>query len=116
MAQIEVTALNHKSPPTVDELVNTLKRSSIPNIVIEGTDDVFVYRWLKKKINKPLAGLLACGGRDKLFQIFDRRNEFPNTNVVFIADQDSYKFDGIPDNRKDIIFTSGYCIENDIST
>jgi hypothetical protein len=112
--RIEVIVLNNKSLPTVDEIVNTLKRSFIPTIVIEGSDDVFIYRWLKSKLNNSVVSLQACGGRGKLYLVHDRKIEFSNKNIIFIADMDSYRFDGIPNERDDIIFTHGYCIENDI--
>jgi hypothetical protein len=109
-----VTALNNKSIPTVDELVNTLKRSFGPIIIIEGSDDVFIYRWLRSKLANKEVGLQPAGGRANLFAIHDRKLEFDGKKVLFIADKDSYRFEGIPQNRNDIIFTSGYCIENDI--
>lgn len=107
-------ALNHKSLPTIEELINTLKRSNIPTILIEGPDDVFIYRWLKSKLDTSLIALLPCGGRTTLFSIYDRRHEFSDRNVIYIADRDLYKFEPIPSEREGIIFTSGYCIENDI--
>jgi hypothetical protein len=106
--------LRNQALPTVDEIVNSLKRSYLPTIVIEGTDDVYIYRWLKRKLSATLVSLQACGGRNNLFSIHDRREEFSDKNVVFVADQDAYRFIGIPEGRSSIIFTSGYCIENDI--
>lgn len=107
-------ALNNKSLPTVNEIVNTLKRSLLPVIVIEGSDDVYIYRWLKSKLSNSLVSLQPTGGRNNLFSVHDRKNEFKNKKVIFIADKDSYRFEGIPAERSDIIFTSGYCIENDV--
>lgn len=104
----------NQSLPTVDEIVNSLKRSFIPTILIEGSDDVFVYRWLKKNLNISPVSLQPCGGRTNLFSIYDRKNEFSDKNVIFVADKDSYRFEEIPYEREGIIFTSGYCIENDI--
>jgi Protein of unknown function (DUF4435) len=106
--------VGNKSLPTVNEIVNSLKRSFIPTILIEGNDDVFIYRWLKSNLATTLVSLQPCGGRNNLFKIYDRRHEFFDVNVVFIADKDSYRFTQIPSDRSDIIFTSGYCIENDI--
>jgi hypothetical protein len=103
-----------RSLPTVDEIVNSLKRSFIPTILIEGPDDVFVYRWLKRNLNINPVSLQACGGRNSLFSIYDRRNEFSDKNVIFVADKDSYRFEEVPEDRNGVIFTSGYCIENDI--
>lgn len=110
----EVIKLNHKSLPTVNEIVNSLKRSFIPTIVIEGKDDLFIYRWLKSNIDNSIISLLPCGGRPSLFEVYKRRSEFSDKDVIFIADKDFYRFFGVPEEKKDIIFTTGYCIENDI--
>lgn len=104
----------NRSLPTVEEIINSLKRSFIPVILIEGPDDVFVYRWLKSQLNTSVVSLQPCGGRNSLFTIYDRREEFEGKNVVFIADKDSYRFEPIPSDKSGIIFTSGYCIENDL--
>lgn len=106
--------MNHRTAPTTEEIVNTLKRTNIPTIVIEGDDDLFVYRWLKKQTGGTLVSLLPCGGRKSLFKVYERREEFNDSNVVFIADKDFYRFTGIPSDKDDIIFTTGYCIENDL--
>ena len=74
--------LSKRNPLTVDELVNTLKRSFLPCLIIEGSDDVFVYRHLKKELDNSLISLIPCGGRDILFQVHDRRSEFADKNVV----------------------------------
>jgi hypothetical protein len=86
----------------------------MPVIVIEGTDDVYIYRWLKTNLSNSQVTLQATGGRNNLFAIHDCKSEFINKKVIFIADKDSYRFDRVPLNRQDIIFTSGYCIENDV--
>ena len=100
--------------PTVEEIINTIKRSNIPTILIEGPDDVYVYRYLKSGLNPTLVALQPCGGRTPLFTIYDRRAEFQGKNVVFVADKDAYRFAPIPSDKDEVIFTSGYCIENDI--
>ena len=109
-----MTILKDNSLPTIEEIVSSLKRSFIPIILIEGTDDIFIYRYLKSRLNTTLITLQTCGGRSNLFAIHARRSEFVEKNIIFVADKDAYRFDGIPDERKDIVFTSGYCIENDI--
>lgn len=106
--------LTDKTPLTDTEIVNVLKRSFMPTLVIEGNDDLYIYHWLKKQLDVPLVSLLPCGGRQTLFKVFNRRDEFLNSKVIFIADQDLYRFTGIPKNKEKIVFTSGYCIENDV--
>ena len=33
--------------PTVDELVSTLRRSKLPTVVVEGRDDMQIFRWME---------------------------------------------------------------------
>jgi hypothetical protein len=100
--------------PTKDEIINSIKRSDYPIILIEGPSDSFIYRKLKARLKNPLISFQPCGGRVTLFAIHDQRHEFRNKKVAFIADKDLYRFNGIPESRSDIIFTDGYSIENDI--
>ncbi len=50
----------------------------------------------------------------KLFEHFRDRNEF--SNICFIADRDTWIFGSIPERfvAKNLIFTFGYSVENDI--
>ena len=78
------------------EIVDTLKRTSLLTVLVEGKDDASVYRYLEHKINIDDVDVLICDGRSKLIKIFERREEFKNTKVVFLADKDMWFFVGIP--------------------
>ena len=80
------------NPMTVDRLVGVLRNSQKPNIVVEGNDDVIIYRELTKRIGILEVVLLSSGGREKLLQVYERRDEFPDVPVAFIADQDMWLF------------------------
>ena len=101
------------NPMTVNHLVGVLCRARKPNIV-EGDDDVIIYRELTKRIGIFEVILRPSGGRDKLLQIYERRGEFSQVPVAFIADQDMWLFSGIEPGYEDVIWTSGYSIENDL--
>lgn len=103
-----------QNPMTVDRLVGILQRSQKPNIVVEGNDDIIIYRELTKRIGILEVTLRTSGGRDKLLQVYERRGEFPQTPVAFIADQDMWLFSGIEQGYEDVIWTNGYSIENDL--
>lgn len=98
---------------TVDELVGLLKRSSDLNIVVEGKDDLFIYRWVLDELGV-LANLCATGGCGTLRKVYLRRNEFPNAKVIFVTDKDTYVYGKVPEEYSGIIFTEGYSIENDL--
>ena len=102
------------NPMTVNRLVETLIRSHTPKIVVEGDDDIVIYRELVRRIGIIDIGLHAAGGREKLLRVYERRNEFAHVPVAFIADQDMWLFSEIPNRYKGIIWTKGYSIENDL--
>ena len=102
------------NPMTVEHLVGVLRRSRKPNIVVEGDDDVIIYRELTRRIGILEVVLRPSGGREKLLQVYERRGEFTQVPVAFIADQDMWLFSGIEPSYEDVIWTNGYSIENDL--
>ena len=102
------------NPMTVEHLVGVLRRARKPSIVVEGDDDVIIYRELAKRIGILEVVLRPSGGREKLLQVYERRSEFTQVPVAFIADQDMWLFSGIEQGYDDVIWTTGYSIENDL--
>jgi hypothetical protein len=49
-----------------------------------------------------------------LLDLYDRRSEFPNLRAAFVADRDMYVFSDIPSQYSNVIWTTGYSIENDL--
>lgn len=97
-----------------DELVGYLKHTRLCTVLVEGAADAYVYRWIEERLVID-SDVLICTGRDALLEVFKRRNEFPNTKTVFVADKDMWLFSGIPNEYQDlVIFTDGYSIENDL--
>jgi hypothetical protein len=99
---------------TEDEIIEYLKRSSLTTVLVEGKDDMIIYRWIEEEIGIQNANFMSCGGRDRLLKVFNRRNEFNHIKTVFVADKDAFVYDKTPDNLSDIIWTKGYSIENDL--
>ena len=100
---------------SVDEIVSYLKRTTLPTVLVEGTDDKSVYRYIERKLENLEVDILICGGRDALLEIYSRKAEFLDSKVVFVADKDMWYFTGIPNEyRNEIIFSNGYSLENDI--
>lgn len=97
-----------------DELIATINHSSEPYIIVEGPDDVFIYRWMLDEIGYTayLEHRMGCGS---VRNLYDRRNEIKNPKVIFICDKDSIVYTGIiPPQYSGIIYTTGYSIENDL--
>ncbi|MCH8295764.1 DUF4435 domain-containing protein [Candidatus Poribacteria bacterium] len=99
---------------TVDEIVGVLKRSSVPTILVEGDDDMMIYRWMAERIGIYNVDPLPCGGRTALLEVYKRRTEFSRLQTAFVADQDMWLFTAIPPEYADIVWTEGYSIENDL--
>ena len=100
--------------PTVEELVATLRNSTLPTVIVEGKDDMRIYRWVEQHFGSQNANVQATGGRDKLISVYERRQEFPNVPVAFVADRDMWLFSGIPSDYNGVIWTEGYSVENDL--
>lgn len=103
-----------KSPLSVDEIVSLLKKTSLPTLLVEGIDDFAVYRWIESRLNEFGIDILPCSGRDPLLRVYDRRAEYAQSNVAFIADRDMWLFTSIPTQYQGVIWTDGYSIENDL--
>lgn len=97
-----------------DELISAINHSSEPFIIVEGPNDVMIYRWILEDIG--CEGLLEPrNGCDGVKLLFDRRKEIKNPKVVYICDKDTIVYTGIiPKGYEDIIYTDGYSIENDL--
>ena len=99
----------------VDEIVAYLKRTKLPTVLVEGTDDKSVYRNIEGKFEGLGIDILVCGGRDALLDVYSRRSEFSTSRVIFIADKDMWYFTGIPKKyQEEIVFSNGYSLENDL--
>lgn len=96
---------------SVNEIVATLSHSSKPCLLVEGRDDMAIYRLIAERAG---VDIMPCGGRNNLFSVYSQRHKFAKNNVIFFADKDMFVFEGIPEEYSDIIFTHGYSIENDV--
>ena len=103
------------NPTSVKELVDSLSRSNLPTIIVEGRDDMRIYNWAKENFDNGTAAVLPVGSRSKLLAIYDNREQFKHLPVAFVADRDmDYLFKEPPNRYKDIVWTEGYSIENDL--
>ncbi|WP_457306972.1 hypothetical protein, partial [Polaromonas sp. P5_E6] len=87
-----------------------------PTLLVEGDDDIVVFRKLEELHADISLSLMTAGGRSSLLKVFERKEEITNTKLGFIADRDSWAITGIPEGFScpELIFTSGYSIENDL--
>jgi hypothetical protein len=98
---------------TVDEVISTIRHSSLPTLLVEGKDDMTIMRWLESKLPKGIS-ILACSCRNDLLAVYARRAELAGFQVAFLADRDEWVFSSLPEEFNEIVFTFGYSIENDL--
>ena len=99
---------------TEEEIISTLGKTNIPTLLVEGVEDAKIYRSLEDQIGVGTGSILICSGRGVLISIFRKRHTFKHGKLAWLADLDMYRFSQPPYDLKDIIFTSGYSIENDL--
>lgn len=102
----------------VPVIISTIEKcQSGKYVVVEGVDDIVIYRNLITLYRAKGIKVLPAGGRDKVLEVFDALKNTANLEKsIFIVDQDSWIFSGIPSayQHDRIICTSGYSIENDV--
>ena len=59
------------------EIIEYLKRTRLPTLLVEGEDDALVYRWLENKLGIFAGSILICSGRDVLVSIYRSAGIFP---------------------------------------
>lgn len=60
---------------TTEELIATLRNTSLPTVVVEGLDDMIVYRAIEQRLSHLNVSILPTGGRSKLLDIYKRKGE-----------------------------------------
>lgn len=97
-----------------DELVAHLRKTSLPTVLIEGVDDVKVYRNIETQLGLGKMDFLSCGGRNTVTEVYRRRADYAGIKVAFLADQDLWYFQGKPSEFSDMLCTHGWSLENDL--
>jgi len=102
---------------STEETIAVLNKTTLPTLIIEGIDDVVVYRKLEEIFADVGVSVMGVGGRTNLLKIFERVDEIKSKDqIVFIADRDLWVLSKLPPEyiSERLIFTNGYSIENDV--
>ena len=104
------------STDEVAELVALLRSSQLPTVVVEDPSDVRIYsRWVERRLfGTYKVDVLAAGRKANLLSLYERRSEFANLPIVFVANRGMWVSSGIPEEYEGIVCTQGYSIENDV--
>lgn len=103
--------------PTIVELFETLKRSSLPTVLVEGKDDIIFYRALEDELQEFGVDMLPAGNKHAVLDLQRRIIENPiSAPVIFIVDKDLWVHSqgSTEENTCGLITTDGYSIENDL--
>ncbi|MBI0325473.1 DUF4435 domain-containing protein [Burkholderia plantarii] len=103
--------------PTVDELYELLKRTSLPTVLVEGKDDIIFYRRVEHELGDLGVDMLPAGNKDAVLELRKKIKDSPiSAPIVFLVDNDLWVYPIVarPENLDDLITTSGYSIENDL--
>jgi hypothetical protein len=110
-------AKNAKPELTVDEIIGLLKKSALPTVVVEGDDDMIIYRRLEARLAYLGVSVFPVGGKTKVLSLFCRRTELRSSlKLAFLVDQDTWVNTGVPAEYDSpvVLLTWGYSIENDV--
>jgi hypothetical protein len=102
------------NPLTETEITSLIEHSSLPIILVEGREDMSIYSWLASGRLPGGVEILPCSGRTTLLGVFERRHEFADKSVAFVADRDMWLFSGVPTCYLDVVWTHGFSVENDV--
>ncbi|MCK7414176.1 DUF4435 domain-containing protein [Enterobacter cloacae] len=101
--------------PSLDEIYETLKRTSLPTVLVEGVDDIYFYRRIEEELSDIGVDMLPVGNKDGVLELYKRIQSNPvSAPVAYVVDKDDWVYFGIPENIGDIITTNGYSVENDL--
>ena len=109
----------------VIRVIDQLSRSGLATLIVEGSSDQEIYEsiefLLQDHVNSyPSILRQSVGGRENLLEIYKRRAEFSShIPVAFLADLDYQVLEDptrMLSDHPDIIWTTGYSLENDLYT
>ena len=102
-----------ESPLTPEILIATLKRSNLKTVLIEGKDDLLIYKKIESELEDLDINILPCNGRTALLEVFKNKSDI-DSELLFICDADLWVFDNKAPISDDLIVTEGYSIENEL--
>lgn len=104
--------------PTYEEIISTLKRTTLKTIVVEGKDDKEIYQLIENSMDDITISFVKLDCRNNVLKASNEPCLENKNNIVFLLDKDKdYILGSVEDlinkgNR--ITTTEGYSIENDV--
>lgn len=103
---------------SVDDIIATINRSNAKSIIVEGENDLILFRRIEQEFLSHDISVFPVGGRNRVLELFDRIKEInvPDS-VIFFADKDLWVYKEVPEKFESseiFLTTDGYSIENDL--
>ena len=106
-----------KARPTVDELYELLKRTSLPTVLVEGKDDIIFYRKIEEDLSEFGVDMLPAGNKGAVLDLYKKlSSEASPLPIIYVVDNDLWVHGFVDAEEKpdEVITTKGYSIENDL--
>lgn len=100
---------------TLQETIDTLKRSNIPTILVEGPGDLHIYSQIERIMGPTNISVFPCNGKENVLAIQNKLRDQKYIHTLAVVDSDFWTLYGAPIeiSGKGIRTTVGYSIEND---
>ena len=116
--QLGLPALSDNTRTRLNRLMGRIRRSGRKRMVIvEGKTDKRIYWWVRDRFGTGDARVFDARGIDELLNIYNQKTtlfEDRGVAVAFMADRDLERLFCTNPQPGDIVWTEGYCIENDL--
>lgn len=116
--QLGLPALSRNTKTRLNRLMSRIRRSAQKRMVIvEGKTDKRIYWWVRDRFGTGNARVFDARGIDELLNIYNRKTTLFDDRgvaVAFMADRDLERLFCTNPEPGDIVWTEGYCIENDL--
>ncbi|MDE0088023.1 MAG: DUF4435 domain-containing protein [Candidatus Poribacteria bacterium] len=115
---LTVPKLSDDTGKRLQDLISHIRHSGQKRmVVVEGKTDKVLYRWMYKSFEAGWVRVFYAGNIDELLKIYAQKDKLFDKRgvaVAFMADRDLERLFCTNPQPEDIIWTEGYCIENDL--
>ena len=116
--QLGLPVLSAHTRTRLNRLFDRIRRSAQKRMVIvEGKTDKRIYWWIRDRFGTGNARVFDARGINELLNIYNQKTTLFNDRgvaVAFMADRDLERLFCTTPQPGDIVWTEGYCIENDL--
>ena len=116
--QLGLPTLSRDTRTRLNRLMSRIRHSAQKRMVIvEGKTDKLIYWWVRDRFGTGNARVFEARGIDTLLNIYNQKTtlfEARGVAVAFMADRDLERLFCPNPQPGDIVWTEGYCLENDL--